>query len=170
MGRTDDGKIRVHLGHNALNFRDATVQFLCGSVKLLSHCVTGVIGMTMSYSLSGSDVQEGAGATTRQDRDEGASGSGSASAPIEDEEGEQSRRRIIPDLPENPEGRFTRTTPSQVAGLTGRLPQGKTLAERLQIINTELNKDYKRGRGTQKYGKISNWPITCTRTRDGYIR
>lgn len=161
MGHTEGGKIRVHLGH-ALNFRDATVQFLCGSVKLISHCISGIVGMTMVYSLSGSDPEE----TPSRPEDGVPSGSASASA-MEDEDTVE-RRRIVPDDPDQ-EGRFARATPRNISGVVGQLPPGRTLAERLEIINRELNKDYKRGK-TQKYGKISNWPVTCTRTREGFIR
>lgn len=133
--------MRVNLGQ-VLNFQNSVIQFLCGTVRLVSHCVTGFAKFGITYSLSGVDEEE-----------EG----------IEQEE--RPKKKIIP----APRERDPRTTPGLATGVEVKLDRGLTLAERLAIVNAGLNADYRR-KGGVKYGKISNWPITICRTLDGLVR
>lgn len=146
IGVTEKGTIRVLLGQT-LNFRNSVIQFLCGSVTLLSHCVTGIVSVSMTYTSSGVDEKEGP----------------------EEEQEEEEPQQPAPKRTKLTWTREPRTTPGRVTGIEVSLRPGLTMAERLERVNEMLNKDYRKS-GGQKFGKICNWPVTVCDTPQGYIR
>jgi hypothetical protein len=145
---------RINLGQ-ILNFRNSVFQFLCGSVKLVGHRVTGIVGATLTYSLSGQDEAE---TGIAPDDEEGGEESATAGAAPK-------KKRVMPGEPRNP-----RATPGIVTGTDVTLNPGLSLARRLAAINAAFNKDYRRRKDGDKFGKISLWPVTVCMTHDGLIR
>ncbi len=187
MGVTENGMFRFQFG-SVLNFRDSIIQFVSGHVKLLGHCIDGMVGATFAYSLSGVDEEDAEGEAQAQAAGE------SLSLPVEEpaapapKRGNKRRKTIIVPPPQENLGlyvareddededeasgsRTPRTTPRTVSGAVGMLDAGLTLSERLAVINGTLNKDYKHKDAAKPgYGKICNWPLTVCLTREGYIR
>jgi len=65
MGRTSaDGKVVIPFSQ-PLNFRDAVMQIVTGTAKLVSHCITGFVSMNLVYSTSGKE-EPAAGEARRQ--------------------------------------------------------------------------------------------------------
>jgi hypothetical protein len=57
MGRTSSDRTIVVPFSQPLNFRDAIMQIVTGTSRLISHCVTGVATMSVVYSSSGKEEE-----------------------------------------------------------------------------------------------------------------
>jgi len=164
LGRTVDKKIRIPF-HQPLNFSDSILQIVNGYVKLVSHSVTGVVGMNLVYFNSVADSDDPAKAPEAVGRRK------KKIIPLEEAPpSPQTPRPPSPTPgPSGTQRRSRRATQKPAKGTEGVLRAGTSLTDRLRAVNTVLNVDYVRKAGAGR-SKISNWPVAICLTPDGRVR